>query len=156
MKRILSVLLCVLVFMSAVSLPASAATMIPYLGYEYNTEDESVPAPVGYEPVSSVLGQDIDAGIGALSTPADLCFFNDELYILDSGNSRIVITDAELNFKRVIQQIPFNGELLDYKGAQGLYICHDGQILIADTANQRIIECDPSGNGVKLFTKPDV
>lgn len=155
MKKILCVLLCMLVFMSVVSFSASASTMIPYLGYEYNTEDESVPAPVGYEPISSILGSDIDAGIGALSTPTDLCFFKDELYILDSGNSRIIITDTELKLKRVIEKIPMNGELLDYKGALGLYICHDGQILIADTANQRIIECDPQGNGVKVFTKPD-
>ena len=155
MKRLLSVIICVLMLLSVVSVSASAATMIPYLGYEYNTEEESVPAPVGYEPISSVLGIDIDRSVGALSTPSDMCFYNDELYILDSGNSRIVITDTQLKLKRVIGKITLNGEQLDYTNALGIYVCYDGNILIADTANQRIIECDNKGNGIKLFTKPD-
>lgn len=153
LKKSLRTVFCVICLIGLLSVGVSASVMIPYLGYEYNTEDESVPAPVGYEPVSFFLGGDI--GCGALISPTDFCFSGDELFILDSGNSRIVVTDENLNLKRVIGQINKNGELLDYTGAGGLYVCAGGNILIADTAGQRILECDRSGNWVQSFLKPD-
>ncbi len=134
-------------------LEASAKTFVPYLGYEYNYEEESVPAPIGYEPEAYYLGGEI--GTGAFSSPTDMCFYNGELYILDSGNSRIVVTDAALNPVREIASLTYNGEALSFVGALGLFVCHDGTILIADTENQRIIECENDGTVVQLLGKPD-
>ena len=151
-KRILLVLLTIVMIFS-VNLQVGAASMVPYLGYEYNTSDESVPAPVGYEPLAFYLGSDL--GTGLMSEPTDMCFYKDELYILDSGNSRIIITDRNMKHIRTIGEITVNGEKLNYKGAMGLYVCHDGNILIADTLGCRVIECDNSGKGIRTFTKPD-
>ncbi|MBR4762108.1 MAG: hypothetical protein IK086_05680, partial [Clostridia bacterium] len=151
-KRKIGLFICVILIISAFSLPVSAAS-VPYLGYEYNTADESVPAPVGYEPSGVYYGSDM--GSGSLLSPYDMCFYGDELYILDSGNSRIVVTDSDLKFKREITTVNSGGEQLNYEGALGLYVCNDGHLLIADTKNARIIECDNSGKFVKLFTKPD-
>ncbi len=153
LKRTLKILLCSVVLLLCVTISASASVMVPYLSYEYNSEEESVPAPVGYEPKASVLGTDI--GCGLLSTPTDLCFYNGSLYLLDSGNSRIIVTDKSLAFEREISKISYNGEVLDFTGASGLYVCKNGNILIADTEHQRIIECDNSGKGIKIFGKPD-
>lgn len=151
-KRILLILLAVIMIFS-VNLQVGAASMVPYLGYEYNASDESVPAPVGYEPLAFYLGSDF--GTGSMSEPADMCFYDNSLYILDSGNSRIIITDRDMKYIRTIGEITINGEKLNYKGATGLFVCNDGNILIADTQGSRIIECDNNGNGVRLFTKPD-
>ena len=151
-KRILLILLAVIMIFS-VNLQVGAASMVPYLGYEYNASDESVPAPVGYEPLAFYLGSDF--GTGSMSEPADMCFYDNSLYILDSGNSRIIITDRDMKYIRTIGEITVNGEKLNYKGATGLFVCNDGNILIADTQGSRIIECDNNGNGVRLFTKPD-
>ena len=153
MKRKLIVLLLTVLLILSVPLTAAAAGMTPYLGYEYNSADESVPAPVGYEPESIHFGKDL--GTGELVKPNDLCFFGDELYVLDSGNSRIIVTDATLKQSRVIGKIKLGKEQLDYTGALGLYVCQNGNILIADTDHARIIETDNSGKGIRLFTKPE-
>lgn len=152
-KRIFSAVLVVVVLLSCATVSASAAFMVPYLGYEYNTSDESVPAPIGYDPLAFYQGREL--GVETLTEPSDMCFYNDELYILDSGNSRIVVTDRDMNYVRTIGEITVNGEKLNYKGALGLYVCHDGNILIADTLGSRIIECKNDGTGVKIFTRPD-
>lgn len=153
LKKIICIGLCCASILSAAAVSASASGFVPYLGYEYNTEDESVPAPVGFEPLAMYSGEDI--GTGAMSAPTDLCFYGGELYILDSGNSRIIITDTDMKLKRIIGEIPLNGESLNYAGASGFFVCSDGTILIADTANQRIIESDNSGAGTAVLTKPD-
>ena len=151
-KRIITAFLAAAAMLSCVQ-PAKAVTTVPYLGYEYNTSEESVPAPVGYEPLAFYLGSDM--GTNALSQPKDMCFYNNELYILDSGNSRIIVTDRNIKFIRSIGEITIDGEKLNYKDAQGIYVCDDGNILISDTQGCRIIECTNSGEGVRLFTKPD-
>lgn len=145
--------LAVLLLVSAFPITAGASSTIPYLGYEYNSSEESVPAPVGYEPAALYLGSDI--GCGTLSAPTDMCFYEDELYILDSGNSRIVVVSAQMELVRIIENITAEGEILDFKGALGLYVCDDGNLLIADTAGCRIIECANDGTFVRFFTKPD-
>lgn len=153
MKKFLCALAGVLLALPLTVLSASAKTFVPYLGYEYNQEEESVPAPIGYTPDRLVLGTEI--GAGAFSSPTDMCFYNGELYILDAGNSRIVVTDAELNPVREIGALTYNGEELTYTGALGLFVGHDGTILIADTDNQRIIECKNDGTVVQLLGKPE-
>lgn len=153
LKKIVCIVLCCASILSAAAVSASAAGFVPYLGYEYNTEDESVPAPVGFEPLAMYSGNDM--GTGAMSAPTDLCFYGGELYILDSGNSRIIVTDADMKLKRIIGEIPLNGENLSYAGASGFFVCSDGTILIADTENERIIEADNSGNGRGVLLKPD-
>ena len=153
LKKASRILLCVVAMILCATISVSASVMVPYLGYEYNSEEESVPAPIGYEPSNSVLGTDI--GCGLLETPTDMCFHNRYLYLLDSGNSRIIVTDKSLKFVRKIGKILNKGEQLDYTGASGLYICKNGNILIADTENQRIIECDNDGKFIKTFVKPN-
>ncbi len=153
LKKIMGVALCIITLICTASISVSAATFVPYLGYEYNQEDESVPAPVGYEPEFIAFGSNI--GVDNLKEPSDMCFYNDELYILDSGNSRIVVTDRNLKHLRTIGELELDGEILNYKGANGLFVCHNGNILIADTLGQRIIEIDSDGKVLKLFTKPD-
>ena len=152
-KRIISAVLAVICLFSVIGFEASAASNVPYLGYEYNSSDESVPAPVGYEPIAIYQGREM--GTSALSAPNDMCFYNNELYILDSGNSRIVVTDRDMKFIREIGEITVDGQPLNYKDASGIYVCHDGNILIADTLGGRIIECKNNGEGVRIFTRPE-
>ena len=151
-KRIMSFILVTIIVVFA-SVRVQAATFVPYKGYEYNSSDESVPAPVGYEPEKFYIGSDI--GCGELNSPTDMCVYNDNLFILDSGNSRIVVTDSNLNFIREIGEITVDGESLNYKSALGLFVCENGNILIADTEGCRIIECTNEGEGVRVLEKPE-
>lgn len=152
LKRIISLGLVVLLVV-AVSVQAGAATLVPYRGYEYNAEGESVPAPVGYEPLAFYTG--VDMGTALLNKPTDMCVYNGEIYILDAGNSRIVVTDSTMKFVREIGEITVDGSALNYKDANGLFVCDNGNILIADTEGCRIIECDNSGKGIRILGKPE-
>lgn len=153
MKKSYRALLCLLLTLPLTVFSASAKSFVPYLGYEYNHEEESVPAPVGYVPETFGLGAEI--GAGAFSSPSDMCFHNGELYILDSGNSRIVVTDPALHVQRIIGALAYGKETLQYTDAMGLFICEDGSILIADTKNQRIIECTSEGQVIRLLGRPE-
>lgn len=89
----------------------------PYMGYNYDWWGDPVPSQNGYVVDRVVSGQDI--GCGALTTPADL-FFDDQeqLYIADSayiGNydtraqkGRIVITDKDLKLINTIEYLDFS------------------------------------------------
>lgn len=151
-KKIIAVLL-VTVFLVGASVVVNAATPIPYKGYEYNSSDESVPAPVGYIPEKVFFGKDISGS--DMKVPADMCEYNGTFFILDSGNSRIIVTDKDMRFIREIGEITVDGEALNYTDASGLFVCDNGNILIADTKGCRIIECTNEGKGVKIFEKPD-
>jgi len=82
----------------------------PYEGYTYNSYGERVPSPNGYLPSKVIQG--INLGIGHFKNPADIVTDQyDNLYILDSGNQRIVILDSEFNLKKVINQFQYNGKV---------------------------------------------
>lgn len=62
-------------------------------GYTYSYWGEAVPAPAAYVPGRVIDGNSL--GIGAFNSPVDL--FVDEknqIYVLDSGNHRIIIMNA--------------------------------------------------------------
>ena len=81
--------------MFSVAASAHSVQNIPYEGYEYNDYEESVAAPEGYrenEVISAhTLGLEED-----FNAPADMYYDkNKGLYILDSGNSRIVLISED-------------------------------------------------------------
>ena len=151
-KSLVFFLLAAAVLVTSAS--AESVTFVPYKGYEYNTYDESVPAPVGYEPGKLIQGNEI--GCGSLSSPKDICFSSKgELYILDSGNGRIVVTDENMKMKRVISSFQYQGEDITFQNAQGLYLCDDDSILIADTENQRVLVSNDQKQITQILEMPD-
>ena len=63
-----------------------------YHSYNYNLQGQSVPAPEAYIPTYEVSGADGDGW----SAPTDLYVRDDRVYVLDAGNSRVVVLDKEL------------------------------------------------------------
>lgn len=62
LKKFICSALAATALISSVGVNVSAASFVPYLGYEYNSEEESVPAPVGYEPAMMLTGAEIGSG----------------------------------------------------------------------------------------------
>lgn len=148
-KLLLTSLLCVIF-----AVPAFAAP--PMQGYIYNADQVPVPSPMAYTFSRELIGADY--GIGNFSEPQDMAVGKDNyLYILDSGNNRLIIFDEELNLRANLDRFRYNGETLTLNGPKGLYIYeYDGKkmIYIADTENQRIIRTDTKGNVDRVFNKP--
>ena len=95
MNRLILLVLAVLLCSSA------TVFAVPYQGYLFDYWSETVPAPEAYVPAKILSGTDL--GVGSFNNPQDLFIDNDYIYVLDSGNNRIVVFDHDCNFVREIK-----------------------------------------------------
>ncbi|OMF84328.1 hypothetical protein BK146_31165 [Paenibacillus sp. FSL R7-0333] len=149
-KSSILVLVSVLLLVSLCPRPAGAA---PYEGYTYSYWGDAVQSPIAYLPSRAISG--LEAGTGAWTAPGDL-FVSAEglLYVLDSGNGRIVVLDKEWNTLRVIEGFR-NGEKKDsFNNPEGLFVTDAGRIYVADTENRRLVELDGTGTFVREIGAP--
>ncbi len=104
-----------------------------------------MPAPAAYVPGRVIDGNSL--GIGAFNSPVDL--FVDEknqIYVLDSGNHRIIIMNAAWEPIRVIDSFQRNGVQDQFRNPQGIFVTGNGAIYVADTDNRRIVELRQDGS----------
>jgi sugar lactone lactonase YvrE len=121
----------------------------PYDSYTIDSTGRPVPLPDPYELDHIIHG--VSLGIGDLKTPGDILIdrSNDHLYIVDTGNHRIVELDDQ---GQVVRQF---GAELDLKAPQGLYRDRrDGTLWIADTGNGRVLQVSSDGNLLQEFGPP--
>lgn len=81
---------------------ASAADItedLPYSAYSYNNSDKPVALPAPYTVTKTLIGEDMET---APFTDLNDIFYDgaDTVYICDSGNNRIVITDTDFKIKK--------------------------------------------------------
>lgn len=149
-----TVLLCTA--LSAAVLPASAEklTDVPYTTYTYWEGYGSKRAVEikATHTVSHIL-EGGDFGIGAFSELQHTFTYNGNLYVLDSGNGRIVILDSDYNFVDQLTEFTYEEETISIKGAKGLFIDESG-LYIADTANKRIL-CTRDGAVFRIIERPE-
>ncbi|MGN0494317.1 MAG: YIP1 family protein [Acutalibacteraceae bacterium] len=134
---------------------ASAPFGAPYEGYEYNSFQESIAAPVGY--TSTGVYDSFDMGLETpLDNPRDMCFVGDSVYVLDSSTSRIIELNTSFKLKRVHENLKMpDGQPVDFTGAQGIAVDKEGKLYIADTENDRILISDKEGIVRNIITRPD-
>ncbi len=138
-----------LVLISLFSVSVSAAE--PYRGYNYDAWGDSIPAPNGYT-VQQILTF-ADTALLGLKQPQDLVLEGEYLYILDSGNSRIVVCDTQLQPIQAITVTDSAAQAVDISGAKGLFV-KDGRLVIADTVNARVLITDADGVIVRVVGGP--
>ncbi|MCL2500440.1 MAG: NHL repeat-containing protein [Defluviitaleaceae bacterium] len=133
------------------------AESTPFQGYSYNFWGALVPAPAAYVPLRSFNAADIDPELGGFNNPSDLhvCPFG-YIYIVDTGNNRIVVADEELNLQRVITGFYMDGVWQEFDRPNGIFVTWDGDIYIADTLNERIPILDWDGNFIRMIREPQV
>jgi DNA-binding beta-propeller fold protein YncE len=147
--------ICIIIVICITAVPAGTYAAEPYKGYKYNEWEEAVPSPNGYAPIKTLDGNDM--GIGELRNPND--FFIDEgknVYILDSGNGRIIVLDSNYKPKKTIDKIyDINtGQEDCIDGASGIFATGGSFIYIADTERNRVLVIDFNGKIIKKITKP--
>ena len=159
MKKFLKLLICLLLavatIFSALSAAAKSVEYAPYKGYEYNDYEESVSAPTGYIPEFEINARTLGLAI-PLNNPSDLYYDNNgHLYVLDSGNSRIIKLDNNFAVEEMYSDFKTQaGEDIDFTGAQGMTVGNNGLIYVADTENTRVLVIE--GTTVKnIITRPD-
>jgi len=150
-KKIVSILLIILI-MAAIT---GSALAVPYRGFTYDYWSSYVPAPAAYTPVKSVSATNIDPVLGTFNTPQDMAVdIEDNIYVLDSGNNRIVKLNKNLELIKIIDSFKFDGTTHTFANPNGIFVTDDMDIYIADTNNRRIVTLDSEGNFIKVNYGP--
>lgn len=139
--------LCLLVLAGP---PAAGA---PYDSYLYNFWGERISAVQAYLPSRVIDGQSL--GAGGLNRPRDFAVAPDgRVYILDSGNNRLVVLSPDLSLEKLIVTFLNNGVEDTFANPSGIAISSEGHLYIADTENGRIVILDSDGQLVRVFGAP--
>lgn len=143
------VLLCVGLLSSMMVVSAAEETSFSYT-YDAEGNSQSVPAP--YTTERTLYGAEAFGGT-ALKNPAD--FFATEtgnIYILDSGNDRIVVLNASYGFTKAVT-LTMNGEMLSLEKATGIF-ADDHYLYIADRDYPAVFIADHDGNVLRYLEAP--
>ncbi len=151
MKRKLFALALALLALAAAAAPVWAAED-PYVSYTYNADGSERPAPALYLPSQVADGRQL-AG-DALVNPSDLFLWQDTLYILDAGNSRLVLADPALQPAGVITFTDAAGALMQFTEAAGLFV-GEGGIYLSDAGALKVYRFDHTGRLEQTYTQPD-
>jgi len=153
-SRIIAVILSLTLIMSTTS-PVMADT--PYLGYTYNFWGVTVPAPVSYIPTRTISAVDISPELGSFSNPMDMSVDrNGLIYLLDTGNNRVVVFCQELSLKQVIYGFYGPEGWEAFNNPNGVFVCYNMRIYVADTDNRRVVILDLYGDFISQICNPDL
>ncbi len=153
MKKITISLFLILIVMVAPFSVSATANTIPYTNYTYSEVDKSiVEGPQAYIPETVIYG--IDLGIGNFLLPTDIdTDANGDIYVLDAGNSRVVVLTSQLKLKATYI-CNINGENIDLKSAKGITVSGDNYY-ICDTENSRIlVHNKENGESIRVIGTP--
>lgn len=143
--------LCGLLVFFALSINGLAEGSLP--SYTYNAWDEAVETVPPYRTELVISGKSL--GIGDFQAPKDIVVTSDrDIYILDSGNNRLVVLDRQFELKRQIYPMDENGEPLVFGEALGLFVTED-TLLVADKEQKCVYTMDLEGNVLGRIVSPD-
>lgn len=126
-KRAFRISAIVLTLMCACATVADAAV---FYSYGYNSDEKAVASPEGALPKETVTGNVLS--VGDFSSPGDIFINENKIYIADTKNNRIVITDTGFANTEIIDRFIHDGKEEYFSEPNGL--CAAGGLLyIADT-----------------------
>ncbi len=145
------------VFANAAVTSSSSGTEVPYESYTYWEDLGSSVKTLGYSKPVYAVKKTITAsslGLPLFKKLGDIC--TDEqgnVFILDSGASKIHIIDSNYQLIRSIDKFVYNGEELNIEGAEGIFE-KGGVIYVADTKGSRVLAMDLYGNVTNSIGAP--
>ncbi len=133
------------------SSPSGAAAVTPYEGYAWAVNGQDVHSVNGYVYSRSIDGAYLPSG--PFKSPESVFIAGSgDIYVVDTGNNRIVQLDAEHRFVRTIGDAEGAGQL---NGPKGVFVKEDGTLYVADTKNRRIAVFDREGRFVREYPAPE-
>lgn len=156
MKKKLFVLFMAVLLIAGITIPAAAEGYDAYFYTFDGNYKESAPIFVP----KMVLGLEDNLGVGA-KDPRDVFATDDGLlYVLDSGNNRIMVFDSKNNYEMAMPPIssfsnPYSESGADeFNAPGGMFVTADGSIYVADTGNSRVVVLDADGNVKNIIQNP--
>ena len=140
-KKILAIAFSLIVLIGVFSINASASENTTYT-YTISVDDEWIRTQDAYM-ASEILFRDSD-----LSQPSDIFINGRNLYVADSGNSRIVVYNLDTKEKTFI------GEGILSKPT-GIFVKYDGTVYVADIELKEVIVLGSDGSLKMKVVRPD-
>lgn len=132
---------------------AGSVSAEPYDAYTYNSYGEAVSTPYMYTVEKVLYGTDVSDI--PLIEPEDLCVDEQgRLYILDSGNNRIITLDASGSLLSIRDTFLLDGQPNTLTKPQGIYV-RNGILYVADTGNSRVLCIAEDGTISRVIEKPE-
>ena len=140
---------------------AEAQQMPTYTTYTFDSEGNAVSSPGAYEFIREYSGDDLE--VGTLKNPSDLFVDHEQnIYIVDKGNNRIVVLDSEFVLKKDLVQFerPADDENSEaymdaFAAPSAVFVTEKGHLYVADTDNHRVVEFDENFKFVRNITCPE-
>ncbi len=155
-RKIAAALLGVMTVLTAIPADVANATEVNSYTYNYDYWYLEYESPDAYQPMSYTDGAAL--GTKALKTPQGLFARENTLYVVDTGNNRILelaVTDGKLSLTREITEFTGEAEVLTLNAPQDIYVAENGDMYITDQANYRILHLNKDLELVKEMLKPD-
>lgn len=121
--------------------------------YTYEYFGNMLESPDAYTPEALLLGSHL--GIGDFNNPSSLFVRDEDLYIVDSGNNRIVVVNKFFELIRIIDKVMIDGQENTLLNPSDIFVAEGGEMYICDTGNNRVLHVDSNLNGIKTYVKPD-
>lgn len=138
----LGLMVMILVFLNSVV--AIQAEDAPYKTYTFDGYGSIIQTQTAYLPYETITKFEEEA----LSGPSDMFVTEDgEIYVADTGNSRIVVGDVEGNLIKII------GEGI-LKTPKGVYVTANKHVYVADRDASAVFEFDENGTLLNEYNKP--
>lgn len=153
-KTTISVLLFI-IFNLTIFSTSTYASFVPYNNYIYNPDNKAVTSQVGYKSVLSVTEYKNESITISLKNPTDFYKGNNKLYILDSGNKRVVVLDENLKLNSVVDKFYNDEAEITLSSPTGIFVDKNEKIYIADPGNAAVFIFDLSGKLLTKLTKPN-
>lgn len=143
----------VVICIACISLSSAVAGAIQYRNYSYDFWGEPVPGPQAYVLSRVITGSDL--GVGPLRDPMDI-FVREGIgiFLLDSGNNRIICMDEEWQVTHVIDSFVSDGKPDRLNRPMGLYVTEEGHIYVTSQGDGRVVVLDQSGQCVRQIGRP--
>ena len=154
MKKITAIIISIAVlFCCGFTVSATEFDNLPYNSYTYwdeNGDKYLAGSRTMYE-VEKII-TDNSLSLSPFTEASDIAVGEDgKIYILDSGNSRVVVLSKDYKLIKTIES--FDGET--FAEASGIIISKENEIYIADSANKRVIVGDIEGKVKRIITCPE-
>ena len=133
------------------------------LSVNYNNEYEQLNIAYGSDSINigfyntdNQLIKRVEKYSVSLTNATDLLYDgNENVYILDGGNGRILKMDISCEkVLEIYESFIYENKKLNIAGAKGIWI-KSGKIMIADTENERVVISDFKGNVETVLLKPE-
>lgn len=152
MSKLLNLRLVTICFVClALLLPITAEAKVPYEAYIYDKDFFDYPSLHGYLYYDSIDGYELPTG--PFNSPEDIFVTeDDQIFIVDSGNHRVIQLDAQKQLIAIFGDEDGPGKL---SGPRGVYVTAEHDVYVADTANKRIVVYDATGAYQQHYEVPE-